>query len=223
MTALAVLSTTSMQAALGELAPGFGAVRSTFCPGSALAAGIPPEYDADLLVGPVDLTDSLTERGQIVAGSRVDLVRSHAAVAVRAGDERPEIDTVDAFRRALVAARSIGVSRGPSGVQFLALADRLGVGAAVRAKAVVARAGEPVGALVASGAAALGVQQLSELLPVAGIDILGPLPDELREAIVYAVSRIASREPHAEAAAFIAFLRSPASATVLRRRGFDPI
>ena len=130
----------------------------------------------DAVVLAANAIDQLIAAGRIVAGSRVDLVNSGVAVAVRAGSARPDIATEDSLKRAVLAARSIGYSTGPSGVQLAKLFERWGIAEQIERRIVQAPPGVPVGSLVAQGEVALGFQQLSELMNLAGIDVLGPLP-----------------------------------------------
>ena len=130
----------------------------------------------DLVVLASDAIDKLVASGHVVADSKVDLARSGVAVAVRAGAPRPDVSTEDALRRAVSAARSISYSTGPSGVHLAKVFERWGASNAIGNKTVQAPPGVPVGTLVARGEAEIGLQQICELEPVAGIDIVGPLP-----------------------------------------------
>src|SRR6185312_13102552 len=126
-----------------------------------------------------DGLEELIGEGRVAAGSRVDLARSGIGVAVCAGAPRPDIGSADALVRALLQAKSVAHSSSASGIHIKALLQRLGVTEALgdRIRQVV---GEPVGAVVARGEAEIGFQQVSELLPVAGIDYVGPLPPEVQ-------------------------------------------
>jgi len=123
-----------------------------------------------------DAIDKLLASGHVMAGSRVDLVHSGVAVAVTAGQPAPDISSEDALRQAVLAATSVGLSTGPSGVQLRQLFERWGILTHIESKLVQAKPGVPVGALLAQGEVALGFQQLSEMRGVTGIRVLGPLP-----------------------------------------------
>lgn len=225
---LRLLSTTSAREALGEIVPMFEratghTVRASFSPGSALAGRVATGLDADLLVAPADFSEPLLARGQLVAGSRMDFARSVVAVAVRAGTSKPDIRSTESFRRALLEARSISYSRGASGQQLVDVVERLGIAEAVKRKTVLPDPGELVGSVVARGAAEIGVQQVSELLPVPGIEVVGQLPLELRKDIIYSISALPGQRGAEAALAFAEFLRSPAVGPVLKKHGLDPL
>jgi molybdate transport system substrate-binding protein len=223
-----LLSTTSAKEALGEIIPAFEratghTVRASFTPGSAMGDRFAKGVDADLLVAPAEFSEPLLASGRLVAGSRADFARSVAAVAIRAGTPKPDILSIENFRQALLNARSISYSRGASGLQFIEVVRRLGITEAIKQKSVLPEPGELVGSVVARGAAEIGIQQVSELLPVTGIEIVGPLPPQLRKDIVYSVSALPGRKGAEAASAFTEFLRSPAVAPVLRKHGLEPV
>ena len=169
-----------------------------------------------------DAIEKLIATGHLVAGSAVDLARSPVAVAVGAGARRPDIGDEDAVRRAVLAARTVGVSTGPSGVALGRLFERWGIASALRDRIVTAPPGIPVGASVASGRVELGFQQLSELAHLEGIEVLGPLPPAIQIVTTFAAAiGAAARQPEA-AQSLIAFLASPAAAEVKRRHGMQP-
>ena len=173
----------------------------------------------DLVILSGDALDGLIAQGRIVAGSRVDLARSGIGVAVRAGARRPDIGSVDAFKRALLQARSIAHSSSASGVYLKSLFQRLGIAAELAPK-IRQIEGEPVGQVVARGEAEIGFQQVSELLPVAGIDYVGPLPADIQEITVFAAGIPVGASQAAQA--LVSFLTSPAAAPVIRECGMEP-
>ena len=176
----------------------------------------------DIVALAANAIDKLTAEGHVVAGSRSDLVHSGVAVAVRAGSPRPDIADEAALKAAVLAASTLGYSTGPSGVQLARLFEHWGIAEQIAERVVTAPPGVPVGSLVAQGAVELGFQQLSELMNLEGIALLGPLPPEVQIVTTFSAG-LASASVQAEAArALIAFLASPATAEVKRRNGMDP-
>ncbi len=176
----------------------------------------------DLVVLASDAIDRLLAAGHLLAGSRVDVARSPVAVAVRAGAERPAIDTEDALRRAVLSAASIGYSTGPSGTHLTRLFERWGVAEQIESRTVQAPSGVPVAALVARGEVALGFQQHSELLHADGIDVLGTLPGNAAFITTFSAARCAGTQATAEVQAWLAALTSPAADALKRRHGMEP-
>jgi len=175
----------------------------------------------DLVIMARAAIDELIQAGKIVRGSRADLARSGVGVAVRAGAPRPDIGSVEALKAALLAANSVAYSTGPSGVYLIGLFQRMGIADALKPKIKQVK-GEPVGAVVARGDAEIGFQQVSELLPVAGITFVGPLPPEIQQITVFAAGvHTQARDPEA-AAALVKFLTSPAAAPVIKKTGMEP-
>lgn len=173
----------------------------------------------DLVVLAADAIDKLIASGHVVAGSRADLVRSGVAVAVKRGAPRPDISTEDALRSAVLSAKSIGYSTGPSGTALLELFERWSIAAQVEGRTLQAPAGVPVGALVARGDAELGFQQLSELMHEDGVDVLGPMPPECGIVTTFSAGVCtASTQPDA-IAALLAFMRSADADAAKQRQG----
>ena len=166
--------------------------------------------------------DTLSAQGHVVAGSRVDLVRSPMAAAIPAGAARPSIETEEAVRQAVLSARHIGYSTGPSGDHLLVLFDRWGIGAVVKDRLVQARPGIPVASLVASGEADLGFQQLSELLNVGGIEILGLLPEAIQGTTTFSGGIARASTQVEQVREVFAFMASPAVASIKRAHGMEP-
>jgi molybdate transport system substrate-binding protein len=178
---------------------------------------------ADVLIMVGYALGDLVKKGKVVADSTVDLVRSPIGVAVKSGAPKPDISSADAVKRALLAAKTIAYSDSASGVYVSTeMFAKLGITDAMKDKARKIPA-TPVGEIVAHGDAELGFQQISELKPVAGIDIIGPLPDALQQITVFSAGiATVSKEPDA-GKALIKFLASPAARAELVKSGMDPI
>lgn len=166
--------------------------------------------------------DKLIAEGHVLAGSRVDLVHSGVAVAVRAGAAQPDISDEAALKAAVLAARTLGYSTGPSGVQLAKLFERWGIAEQIADRIVTAAPGVPVGALVANGAVELGFQQLSELMNLEGITLLGPLPPEVQITTTFSAGIAATSTQPEAVRELLDFLASPATAEAKRRNGMDP-
>ena len=166
--------------------------------------------------------DELLRGGHAVAGSRTDLVSSGVSVAVRAGAPRPDIGSEEALKAALLAAPTIGYSTGPSGTHLLRTFERWGVAETLRARTVQAPPGVPVGTMVADGRVAIGFQQLSELMNLPGIDVVGPLPPGVQILTVFSGALCATATQPAAARAWLDFMASPAMAEAKRRHWMEP-
>jgi molybdate transport system substrate-binding protein len=178
---------------------------------------------ADVLIMVGYALGELADKGQVIKESRVDLVKSAIGIAVKSGAPKPDISSVDALKRALLAAKSIAYSDSASGVYISTeMFDKLGIAEEMKHKARKIPA-TPVGEIVAHGDAELGFQQISELKPVPGIDIVGQLPPELQKITVFSAGIASvSKEPEA-GKALIKFLASPAAAPVIINSGMEPI
>lgn len=177
-------------------------------------------FDAVILAS--DAIDALAGEGRLVAETRVDLVRSGVAVAVRSGSAHPDIATEDALRRAVFAARRVSYSTGPSGVHLANVFARWGIAQGNGPTLVQAPPGVPVGAFVARGEADLGFQQLAELIHQDGIDVLGPLPAAIAIVTTFSGAVTAASGRPQETRALLAFLASPAADEAKRRQGMEP-
>ena len=183
-----------------------------------VAAGEP--FDGVVLAA--GALDQLMASGHVVSDGRVDVVKSPMAVAVRTGATRPPIDTEDAVRQAVLSARRTGYSTGPSGDHLLGLLERWGIAATLKERLVQARPGIPVASLVASGEVDIGFQQLSELLHVDGIEILGLLPDALQGTTTFSAGVARTSTQSERVREFFGFIASPAVAAIKREHGMEP-
>lgn len=220
-----ILSGGAMRPLLAEAVPLFesasGArVEARFALTSVLTKEIEQGADFDIALLPRSELEALAAAGKIAAGTQTDIARSTVGLCVRAGAPKPDIGMVDALKRTLRNARSLGYSDGPSGAYVAGLLQRLGIAEEMKPKTRLT--GAPVAELVAKGEAEIGIQQIVAILPVAGAELVGPLPGELQNVIVYAAG-VAMRSANAEAArGFIAFMGDPDVARIMRGRGLEP-
>jgi molybdate transport system substrate-binding protein len=177
-------------------------------------------FDGVVLAG--NAIDNLLSEGKLLAGSRVDLVHSGVAAAVPVGAHAPDIASEEALKQAILNAPSLGYSTGPSGVELFKLFERWGISAQIAHKLVQAKAGVPVGALLAQGEVMLGFQQLSEMKGVQGINVLGPLPEAVQITTTFSGGvSVASTQPQA-VRNLLAFWASNATAQSKVRNGMAP-
>ena len=176
----------------------------------------------DVVVLAANAIDQLIADGKLLAGSRVDLVKSGVAVAVPAGARRPDISTEDAVKQAVLAAKTLSYSTGPSGVYLLKLFERWGILETIKPRIVQAPPGVPVGSLVAKGEVELGFQQLSELINIKGITVLGPLPPAIQTSTTFSAGVSAASENVDAARGLLAFMAAPAAAATKRKQGMEP-
>lgn len=166
--------------------------------------------------------DGLIAKGKVANGSRVDLAKSRIGLAVREGAPKPDISSVETFKRTLIAAKSIAYSDSASGVYISTeMFKRLGIADEVMPKSRMIPA-EPVGQVVARGEAEIGFQQLSELMPVAGIVIVGPIPAEVQKVTIFAAGIASASQEPAAAKALIAYLSSERAKPIIKSTGLDP-
>ena len=179
----------------------------------------------DLAVLTPGAVDNLTGKGKFAAGSRTNLARVGVGVVVKDGTPKPDISSVDAFKKSLLAAKSVAyidpAAGGSSGIYVSGLLDKLGIGAEVKAKAKLIHGGA-VAEHIAKGEAELGIHQISEILPVQGIVLVGPLPAEIQNYTVYAAGLGANAKEADAAKALLKALSGPAAAEVLKAKGMEP-
>jgi molybdate transport system substrate-binding protein len=228
-----VMSSGGFTAALKDLVPGFEQatghrVRLVLGPSMGTAPEAIPNRlargePADLLVMVGSALSGLEAKGVVRADSHVDLARSKIAMAVRAGRPKPDIGSVEAFKRALLAAKSIAYSDSASGVYIeTEMYRKLGLEDQLKGKSRMIVA-EPVGDVVARGEAEIGFQQVSELLPVKGIEFVGTIPDEVQKVTVFSAGIPAAAHDAAAGKALLDYLWSPAAAPTVVKTGLEPI
>jgi molybdate transport system substrate-binding protein len=183
------------------------------------------EESFDVAVLTPEAIDGLAKDGKIVAGSRADLAKVGVGVVVKAGAPLPDISTVDAFKRALLAAKSVAyidpAAGGSSGIYVGKLLERLGIAKEVNAKAVLVQGGA-VADHIADGEAELGVHQISEILAVPGVVLVGPLPSEIQNYTVYSAGVGTAAKDGATASGFVMFLTGPHALPIIKAKGMDP-
>ena len=226
MAALTVMMSLAFKPAYLALLPEFE--RTTGCQVEtirAASADIPQRLAAgeivDVVIGSARSIDGMIEAGNLVQ-PRFDLATCGVGAAVKAGAPKPDISTADALKQAVLNARSVVYSHGPSGVYLARLFERMGIAEAIASKVKRVK-GVPAGESVACGEAELGFQQMSELLPVEGLDIIGPLPAEVQEITLFSAA-LHTRSPHREnARALIDHLCGPAAASIIESTGMSAL
>lgn len=177
----------------------------------------------DVVLLAADAIDKLIAGGHLAAGSRVDLVRSPVAIAVREGAAKPDVASEPALKAAVLAAKTVAYSTGPSGNHIVKLFERWGIADTIKDRIVMAPPGVPVGSLVATGEVELGFQQLSELMHLSGITVLGTLPAEVAYITTFSAGLPAGGAPADAVRAMLSFMNSPEAAATKRRHGMEPI
>jgi len=223
-----VWSTNAFQAILRPLAPEFErasghTVSIAYRSSAMIMEQVAQGGRADAVIATRGALDELGEQGIVTKRGVRDLASTGVGVAVRAGARKPDIGSADALRRALLEAKSVVYSAtGMSAVHFVRLLERLGIAEPVKAKAIVHAAGL-VGEVVARGEAELGVQMVSELLAVPGVELAGPLPPDIQTPTVFA-GAVFTGTKHAQAAgALIEFLMRPDARRVYAASGMEPV
>jgi molybdate transport system substrate-binding protein len=177
---------------------------------------------ADIVLIAADNIDTLIAERKLVAGSRVDVARSGIGVAVRAGLPKPDISSGEAVKNAVLAARSVAYSSGPSGFYLAKLFEKMGIADRIKDKVKQTPSGVQVGEVVARGEADLGFQQVSELLHLKGVHYLGPLPADIQHTTVFSAALHAMAPAPEAARALAKFLTAPEAVRVIRESGMEP-
>ncbi len=188
----------------------------------AIPARLKRGEEADVVILARSALDALVADGAVQKGSEVDLVRSRIGMAVKAGAPVPDISSADAFKRTLLAAKSVAYSDSASGVYISTeMLQAMGIAAQVLPKSKMIP-GTPVGLEVAGGSAEIGFQQISELLPIAGIKLVGPIPEPLQKITIFSAGVAARSKAAVEARKLIEYLVSPGVWPDIRRAGLEP-
>ena len=226
-----VLSANGMREVMEDLQPTFERATShrlaiSFATVGVIVKRISAGESADIIVVPRQGVDSLVKDGKATGGSVAVIARSGIGVIVRKDAPRPDISTPDALKQALLAAKTITyldpASGGTTGVHFLKVLDRLGIADQMKPKAVLHSNAKAAGALVAKGEAEIGVNLVQELIPLPGIEIVGPLPGDLQLNLVFAATILTGTKEAAAANALIDFLRTPEARAVIKSKGMEP-
>lgn len=224
-----VLSSRNVQPEMDAVIPPFE--RSS---GHKVSISYPPNPDlfkrfeegahADMVILYTETMDRLLKTSKISVGSRFDILQSGIGVVVRVGSSKPDISSVEALKKALLGAKSIAFSQGPTGAYMATVVQRLGLAEQLKAKTIVTDSGiGAVGKAVASGEAEIGIHGTYELLSVAGIDFVGPVPTELQKMMVYsAIIPAGAKEPES-AKSLAKFLSSEIATPLVKQKGMEPI
>jgi molybdate transport system substrate-binding protein len=225
---ITILTSQGVLSAVQDLAPAFERATGhkiiiAFESGPAFMQKVNANAPADLVAQGPELVDELIQKGKVVAGSRVDFAKAGVGVAVKAGAPKPDISTADAFKHAMLAAKSIVYAKtGFSGVYAAQVMQRLGIAAEVKSKTILVE-GVPVATIVAKGEGEIGIQQINVILPVPGADYVGPLPPELQSFVPFSLGTLSiSKEPEI-AKTFAKFAAAPENVALIRKSGMEPI
>lgn len=225
---LKLLSSMATRELLNELVAGYE--RKTGQPVTAEAAGgvdvakrVRAGEAVDVVVLSSTAIDSLIAAGSLLPDSRIDLVKSGVAIAVRAGASQPGVASEEAVKRAVLNAKTLSYSTGPSGVYLEKLFQRWGILEEIRSRIVVPPPGVPVGSLVAGGTVELGFQQLSELMSLPGIEVIGPLPPEIQTITLFSGGISPGCERPELARALLDYMALPSVASVKQRFGMEAV
>ncbi|MBO0754051.1 MAG: substrate-binding domain-containing protein [Bradyrhizobiaceae bacterium] len=223
-----VICSNALKTTLEELAPAFEKATEhklaiTWGATIPLKSGIEKGATFDTTMLTMNAVDDLIRQGTLAAATRTELAKSGAGMAVRRGAAKPDISTVDAFKNALLNARSVAyVEQGATGAYLKTLLPRLGIADALKAKVKLLPPENPAAKAVANGEAEIGMTQISEILPYAGAELVGPLPADIQLTMSFGAA-VATNAGQAQAAlALLKFLATPAAAAVFKAKGLDP-
>ncbi len=224
---LKVLASGAVKEAYGEIIPQFekasGHKVSITWAGTVdikkkVAAG--EAYDVVIIAS--NEMDAFVKDGKIAAGTKVDLVKSAVGVAIKPGTPKPDLSNGDGLKKALLAAKSVGYSTGPSGAYLVTLFDKMGIADQVKAKSKITTPGVPVAGLIRSGDAEIGFQQVSELIHEPGIEFLGPIPSDVQQITTFSGGIPAGSKETAAAKVLQSFLTAKERTDTLKKHGLSP-
>ena len=222
-----VLSSNALKAVLEELAPQFEKntghrVTAQFAPAADLKGRVDKREAFDVVILTSALMDEIAKQNQIAVGSRTDVAKVGAGVAIRKGAPKPDLSSAEGFKRSLLAAKSIAyVGTGATGATMRKAFDRLGIAEEMKAKTRLL-SGVSAADAVAKGEAELGFSVISEIMGVAGAELAGPLPAELQVYLVFPAAGSASARSPEAGLQFLRFLKTPEAAKVIRAKGMEP-
>lgn len=223
-----VLASNAVRTVLQDIGPQFEkATENKLAISFGLSAAFRPRIEAgeafDLTFLPPNQIDDLIKQGKIAADSRAVIAKTGSAIMVRAGAPKPDVSTPEAFKRTLLNAKSIAYAKeGLSGVYFVALIEKLGIAADLKAKSKIMASGELAAEAVAHGEAEIGILPVSEILPVPGVEVGGAFPAALQNYIVIGAGVSANAKQGTAARDLIKFLTSPAALPVIKAKGLEP-
>lgn len=226
MSTITVLSSLATREAYLELVPQFekttGHKVETTWAGTVVIMKRMADGDVfDLVISSNASIGDLAKQNKIVAGSATNLAKTGIGIGARKGTTKPDIGTADAFKRAMLNAKSIGLSTGPSGVYLEKLFEKLGIADAVKPKIKQIPSGGTVATLLANGEADIGFQQISEIAHAEGVDYVGPLPPDLQLISVFTAGVHTGAKHPGEAQALVKFLTTPAGIAVMKKHGLE--
>ena len=232
-TEIKVLSSTAMKTPFDEFIPQFERtsghrIAASFGPSTQIVKRIGDGETSDVTIVTTDVIDGLIEQGKVVAGTPVVIAGSGVGLAVKKGAPKPDISSVEKFKQTMLEAKSLAMSNpvggGQSGAVVAKAFERLGIAAAMQPKTIYGAGGPNglSGSYVARGETEYAVQQIPELMSVAGIEVVGPLPGELQVMTIFTAGISTSAKDAGAARALIAFLATPAAKAVIKAKGLEP-
>jgi molybdate transport system substrate-binding protein len=228
-----LLSTTALKTSIDQLAARFESASgkklvASYAPSTQIAKRVAEGEFSDVAIATGSGIDNLIKQGRFTPGTRIDIARSAIGVAVRPGTPRPDISSIDAFKRALLAAKSIGMSNpqggGASGIHLWSEFEKLGIADALKPKTTFGPGGPAglIGLYLMRGEVEIGLQQMPELMAVPDVDVVGPVPGEMQSITVFSAGIPTNTSDAETGKALAKFLTTPAAAAVIKSKGMEP-